>query len=721
MFRLVVFLILLQHAHSYCMVTPDSNGHVSAQNLIDAGVTTIIGTTKYGYSDFHNQYFHECTTLKSIDIPASVKTIGYYAFYNSYVGKVSYDGTDMSLSELQSALGTRAHYSGATTTGVTVYYGSDRSFSGTPYTDCPLADKTASHGIYTGNSMRYCKWLTSVTIPSSVSNIVNYAFSYTALKSVDFSNATNLKTIGSWAFGYTTALTSVDFSGATALEEIGSYAFGYAYALTSIDLRQATKLRTIGASAFYYYGLSGFLFLPATFFDVGGADTMLSAAIEYANILRHCMVTPDSNGHVNATALSANLINNALGLGFRYVTGFYKCNTLKSIEIPATVTSIGASAFYGTDLTSVTIPSSVTSIGASAFSGTDLTSVTIPDGLETIGDGAFYGTDLTSVTIPSSVTSIGRSAFSGTALTSVTLPDGLETIGSRAFYGTALTTVIIPESVKTIGGTWDFAYGAFAYNDITELAILGTPTFDEFESTYSSTYYLRTFQRKAPYGSLQLKRFCGNYSALPSNIKAQISMTHAVTDCTFWCATGSGQISTNYHCTKQWSTSCAAGSYFTPKPAGMQVSMSDTCNLCPTGTFQSIPGSNATSCTTCPTGMFQPKSGSVACTPWSTCSQGQYWTAGSTTVDATCAVCPAGTYQPDDNSNATSCTTWTPLDSAVYVGKVLLSLGTATADHQLGDIPACPACPACPALTTYPPSELKAAYYAAGHCPSGQP
>ena len=645
MLRLVVFLILLQHAHSVCMVTPDANGHVSAEALsAKLNGMTIIGSM---YTNYRDQYFHGCTTLKSIDIPASVETIGYYAFYNSYVAKVSYNGTDMSLLQLQNELGTRAYNSGADTTGVTVYGSSDRSFYLTPYANCPLANKTASHGIYTGNSMRYCKWMTSVTIPSSVISI------------------------GSWAFYETTNLKSVDFSGATNLTEIGSYAFASATALTSIDLRQATKLRTIGANAFYYYQLSGFLFLPATFFDVDGADTMLSAAILYANIygLRHCMVTPDSNGHVNATALSANLINNSLGLGFRlrWVTGFYKCNTLKSIEIPATVTSIGASAFYGTDL----------------------------------------------------------------------------------------TTVIIPESVKTIGGTGAGAYGAFGYNDITELAILGTPTFYEYSS---SSYSFRTFQRKSG-GSLQLKRFCGNYSALPVFIQSQISLSGAVTDCTFWCATGSGQISTNYHCTKQWSTSCAAGSYFTPKPAGMQVSMSDTCTPCPTGTFQSIPGSNATSCTTCPTGMFQPNSSSVACDqPWSTCSQGQYWTAGSTTVDATCTpcpagtyqpddnsnatectacpsgsfstsssvactpwstcsqghhvvvgstivdatctACPAGTYQPDDNSNATECTAWTPVDSAVYVGKVLVSLGTATADHQWGDIPA---------LTTYHPNDLKAA------------
>ena len=176
MLRLVVFLILLQHAHSFCMVPPDSNGHVSAEMLTKAGVTTIIGTTTSSSSDWAYRYFYRCTTLKSIDIPASVDTIGYYAFYYSYVGNVSYNGTDMSLLQLQEKLGTRAWNSGAATTGVTVSGSYDRSFSSTPYKSCPLADKTASHGIYTGNSISYCKWLTSVTIPSSVETIGNQAF-----------------------------------------------------------------------------------------------------------------------------------------------------------------------------------------------------------------------------------------------------------------------------------------------------------------------------------------------------------------------------------------------------------------------------------------------------------------------------------------------------------------------------------------------------------------
>ncbi|MBR2299382.1 MAG: leucine-rich repeat protein, partial [Alphaproteobacteria bacterium] len=56
-------------------------------------------------------------------------------------------------------------------------------------------------------------------------------------------------------------------------------------------------------------------------------------------------------------------------------------------------------AFYGTNITSIDIPESVTSIGASAFSGcSKLTSLYIPDGAA-IGGGAFAGVKLSDLSI----------------------------------------------------------------------------------------------------------------------------------------------------------------------------------------------------------------------------------------------------------------------------------------------------------------------------------
>ncbi len=91
-----------------------------------------------------------------------------------------------------------------------------------------------------------------------------------------------------------------------------------------------------------------------------------------------------------------------------------------AIKIPATatdpddnhvykVTSVGASAFSGSDITSVDINGSVKYIGGGAISGCkQLTSITLHEGLKTIDNNAFQGCEnLSSFTLPASVTYVG--------------------------------------------------------------------------------------------------------------------------------------------------------------------------------------------------------------------------------------------------------------------------------------------------------------------------
>ena len=197
----------------------------------------------------------------------------------------------------------------------------------------------------------------------------------------------------------------------------------------------------------------------------------------------------------------------------------FENDILKSITIPASVTSIGSSAFSGcSGLTGVTIPNSVTSIEWYAFSGcSGLTSVTIPDSVTSIGDWAFEGCPIETATIPviacsyisnsnlktvviTSGTSIGSYAFRDcSGLTSVTIPNSVTSIGDRAFEGCPIEIATIPaiacsyisnSNLKTVvitGGTSIDRYAFYPCISLTSVTIGNSVTSIGSEAFYYCT------------------------------------------------------------------------------------------------------------------------------------------------------------------------------------------------------------------------------------------
>ena len=181
---------------------------------------------------------------------------------------------------------------------------------------------------------------------------------------------------------------------------------------------------------------------------------------------------------------------------------FYRKNTLTSITLPESATTINQWCFFSnTGITSITIPKSIKTIDGYAFQDCNrLTTLIIDDATVDIGGAAFYNCkllsnisfgngevtigngsfsackSLTNLTIPGSVKSFAQYAFNSctglksvvihqpsttisenmfsdcTGLTSVIIPNTIETIGQYAFSNcTSLTGITIPNSVKTIG------------------------------------------------------------------------------------------------------------------------------------------------------------------------------------------------------------------------------------------------------------------------------
>lgn len=138
------------------------------------------------------------------------------------------------------------------------------------------------------------------------------------------------------------------------------------------------------------------------------------------------------------------------------------------ITIPDEVTRIGEGVFEeSTNIVSVTFPDGLTYIGESAFKGCSLEEINIPKTVTGVGAFAFAECSaLTHIQIPGNVLEIGKQAFyECSALQGVTFEEGLLEIGQYAFWGCeSLDEVLLPSSLETLGEK------AFAKNTLVEKA-----------------------------------------------------------------------------------------------------------------------------------------------------------------------------------------------------------------------------------------------------------
>ena len=336
-----------------------------------------------------------------------------------------------------------------------------------------------------------CTALTSVEIPASVETIEAAAFrNCSSLLSVTFEKGSLLKTIGGQgllnydtesygAFSYCTALTFIEIP--ASVETIEASAFGGCSSLSSIIFEDGALLKTIGGNAFRACKKLIAIEIPAN------VEIIEDAAFHDCSFLS--IVTFKKGSHLKA-----------IGGGKTIDGAFSYCTALTSIEIPASVETIEKAAFRGcSSLSTVTFEkgSHLKTIGGRSghslgngfafYDGafwkcTALTSIEIPASVETIEATAFKDcSSLVSVTFEkdSQLKSIGggykRSetssfhygAFSDcTALTAIEIPANVETIETSAFWGcSSLATVTFEKGsqLKTIGGGGSYPYyeGAF--------------------------------------------------------------------------------------------------------------------------------------------------------------------------------------------------------------------------------------------------------------------
>ena len=269
--------------------------------------------------------------------------------------------------------------------------------------DVTIPDGVTSIG---DNAFYGCSGLTSITIPDSMTSIGEYAFGNCSnLASITI--PTNVTSIGDDAFYFCNSLTAINVS-----KENVNYTSenGILY-----DKNKRTLIQCPG-------GKTGELIIPGSVECLGetafmGCDVLNSITMPDSverigkNTFGHCYgLTAINVSEKNPTYTSENGI-----LYDKNKRTLIRCPGGKAGEliIPDSVEFIGEYAVSRClALTDITIPASVQSIGDSAFYYNSFTNIIIPDSVQSIGDSAFFRCAfLNNITIPASVMSIGKGAL----------------------------------------------------------------------------------------------------------------------------------------------------------------------------------------------------------------------------------------------------------------------------------------------------------------------
>lgn len=123
-----------------------------------------------------------------------------------------------------------------------------------------------------------------------------------------------------------------------------------------------------------------------------------------------------------------------------------------NVTVPDGVREIGEGAFWGCDIESVRLPQGVRSIRSEAFMNCrSLKTIDLPESVTTIEVEAFSGSGLRAIHLPNGIKKIPGDCFSNTALTEITIPDSVHTICDNAFSRCRnLERVVLPDRLRTI-------------------------------------------------------------------------------------------------------------------------------------------------------------------------------------------------------------------------------------------------------------------------------
>ena len=432
------------------------------------------------------QAFDNCENLESITIPASVTEIGGGAFYNcTSLTSITYSGTEEMWNEILIEEGNEV------LDNVNITYKNEVE-------EIPLEVVTV-----TANNA----YSTIASLSGRVKVVVEGSCS-----------SSDITEIGEALRNNSSARIILDLSGTTGLTEILEWAaFEQCYSLLEISLPDSVteigrgafcdcsnlqkvcnlgSITSINDSSFSFCRRLKSITIPSSVTNIDGSAFVYCINLTDINIEGNNFIAEDGAIYTNdKTTLIA----------YPTASG--------DVIIDNSVTTIGAMAFYHSDITSITIPNSVTEIGEDAFTASSLKTVKSLGSITSIPAWCFINCEnLESITIPASVTSIDGGAFGGclnltdiniegnnfiyedgviytsdkttlvafpNATGSITIEDTVTNINDHAFYSTNISSITIPSTVDSMGE------GIFRFcSNLKSVEILGNITMIPNETFY---------------------------------------------------------------------------------------------------------------------------------------------------------------------------------------------------------------------------------------------
>ncbi len=455
---------------TYCFDSyySSTNGNTGETTVYDSSLETVVFEEGCQLTSIPNYAFYGCTHLSSINLEACTKitSVGNSAFCNCY--EIPY----IHLSPTVTTLGTWSFYNCVSAESIT--FGEDSQLT--------ILPRAAFCSDYNSRSA-----VKSITVPKGVTTIDQDCFyGSTEMETLTFESGSVLTNIGYRAFYNCTSLKSVVIP--ATVKTIGERAFRNCTGLETVVFEPDSQLESIDQYAFYYCTSLTSLIIPASVSYIAGGDTdddgnTKTGAFAYCTSLGSVVFEDDSQ-FSDWSRLESIFNKDTIDLDLRNTgiteieSGMFQDSSIRSIRLPATVTSIGANAFNGaSNLENVVFASGsqLESIGANAFSNTpSLKEFTVPASVTSIGSQAFcyshsssYECYLETLTFEegSQLTTVGDDAFRGCenlATMNLEACTSLTSIGSYSFADPHLLDhITIPASLTSFGNrAFTYCYGA---------------------------------------------------------------------------------------------------------------------------------------------------------------------------------------------------------------------------------------------------------------------